>query len=1020
MNSVSSSISSAKKLATWFALAVSLVVSLAFVPMSQAHTGAVPVSGSVPNDAPASTGSEVVVIDRSLPDLPVLLAGLRPEVHVEYFAEGTDIVSSLSSIIKTHQPVKTLHLVTHGASGMIFTAGDVLTRQSLEAKAPEIRSWQKFLQADAEILLYGCETGKDASGDSLIKTLAELTSAKVAASTNLTGYKLSGGDWQLERQTAQIRSDICFTDKIENYSYTLAQVYVHDGSGYASSVASYYNTLPGHSATYASDGSTTIPDLSAYSMAFICLPSRALNTTEQNNLTALRNRGGRIVLIGEHSGFATGNTNVTNIVIALGGHLSIQPLSLDGAVDYLPNTNFNTASPLFQGVSKLYTGGAASAVSIGGDATVLNRAASDTTKIIMAQERLGVGDFVAWADINFWDKITDSSYGTGRFFKNLLETAAGNITSNLVAQLSTTPAYSVSGNSAWSGGTITSDNGHTITQRGICYSTTNSAPTTSDSRVTDSSGGTGAFAAQMTGLSLNTTYYVRAYAVSDLGTGYGNTISFTTPSIAGTAPTAVADSFSCPRNGTITGNVKSNDIAGSNGLGNAVMVVSPSYVSGGFTLNSDGSFSYTNNGNAAVSDFFTYYLTDGTFTSGTVGVSISIYTPTTPPTGGNSAITSLSDGTYGFKTGDFPYSSSGSAFNGITVATLPAKGILKYNGLTISAGATCNDVTRLTYDQNGATGTNPLTTFTFKVLDMTGQPSTSAYTMTINSGLVPPAYTISTSPGSNGTLSCTPTTVDNGSTSSCAATATTGYYVSAMSGCGISYTNTSSAINSHTVSTTAYNADCTVSATFSINQYNVSAAPSTNGTITGGASGATVTRTTSYGTTQSFTFNANTGYHLTQVDSGCGGTAVQDFTYTNGSGGTATANYTSAAVSGNCTTTATTAINKYDVTATPDVHSKVDSYNLNMPHTYSGLDYTATQQVTFTADTGYHLTGITNGCSGTGSATYFNGTNGPWTSTVTFTASGTISAGFAPNCGITASSAVNVYTITPSATNVGP
>ncbi|MDD2365951.1 MAG: DUF4347 domain-containing protein [Rhodoferax sp.] len=915
MKSVLSSISVAKKLATWFALVVSFFAPLTYVSISQAVTGAVSVSGSGPNDAPASTGSEVVVIDRSLPDLQVLLAGLRPGVHVEYFTEGKDIVSSLSSIIKTHQPVKTLHIVTHGAPGVISAVGDVLTQQSFEVKAPEVRSWQKFLQADAEILLYGCETGKGASGDSLIKTLAELTSAKVAASTNRTGYKHLGGDWQLERQTAQMMSTICFTKTIENYSFTLANVYVHDGGSYASSVASYYNTLSGHSATYASDGSTTIPDLSAYSMAFICLPSRALNATELNNLTALRNRGGRIVLIGEHSGFATQNTNVTNIVIALGGHLSIQSLMLDSGptYDYLPNTNFNTASPLFQGVSLLNTGGAASAVNIGGDATVLNKSISDPTKIVMAQERLGVGDFVAWADVNFWAKISDPAYGTGRFFKNLLENAAGNIVSILVAQLSTTPAYSVSGNSAWSGGTITSDNGHAITQRGICYSTTNSEPTTYDSKVTDSAGGTGSFAGQMTGLSLNTTYYVRAYAVSDLGTAYGNTISFTTPSIAGTAPTAVADSISCPRSGTITGNVKSNDIAGSNGLGNAVMVVSPSYISGGFTLNSDGSFSYTNNGNAGVSDFFTYYLTDGTFTSGTVGVSISIYTPTTPPTGGNSTITTLSDGTYGFKTSDFPFSSSSSTFNGITVAALPSKGILKYNGLTISPGATCNDVTRLTYDQNGEAGINPLTTFTFKVLDMTGQPSSSAYTMTINSGLIPPTYAVSTSPGANGTLSCTPTTVDNGATSSCTATADTGYYVSDISGCGISYTNTSTSINSHTVSTTAYNTDCTVSVTFSINQYNVSAVPSANGTITGGASGATVSRTTNYGATQTFTYNANTGYHLTQIDNGCGG-SVQNFIYSNGDAGTVNASYTTAGVTGNCTTTATTAINVYSIT----------------------------------------------------------------------------------------------------------
>jgi hypothetical protein len=96
----------------------------------------------------------------------------------------------------------------------------------------------------------------------------------------------------------------------------------------------------------------------------------------------------------------------------------------------------------------------------------------------------------------------------------------------VLPSLSTTVASSVNGASASSGGNITSDGGATVTARGICWSTT-SGPTTAD--FTTSNGtGIGTFTSSITGLSLATTYYARAYATNSAGTAYGNEISFTT------------------------------------------------------------------------------------------------------------------------------------------------------------------------------------------------------------------------------------------------------------------------------------------------------------------------------------------------------------------------------------------------------------------------------------------------------------------------------------------------------------
>lgn len=91
----------------------------------------------------------------------------------------------------------------------------------------------------------------------------------------------------------------------------------------------------------------------------------------------------------------------------------------------------------------------------------------------------------------------------------------------------TTQAVSSIGETTATGnGNVTDDGGATITERGVCWSTSPN-PTTADSKAT-SAGTTGAFSASMTGLTASTTYYVRAYAINSEGTSYGDQVSFTT------------------------------------------------------------------------------------------------------------------------------------------------------------------------------------------------------------------------------------------------------------------------------------------------------------------------------------------------------------------------------------------------------------------------------------------------------------------------------------------------------------
>ena len=110
--------------------------------------------------------------------------------------------------------------------------------------------------------------------------------------------------------------------------------------------------------------------------------------------------------------------------------------------------------------------------------------------------------------------------------------------------ITTSPASSVTSAAATTGGNITSEGTSPVTVRGVCWSTA-SNPTIADNSTSDGTG-TGIFISTITGLSANTVYFIRAYAISSAGTAYGNEYSFTTsppPAVVPTLTTLAATSI---------------------------------------------------------------------------------------------------------------------------------------------------------------------------------------------------------------------------------------------------------------------------------------------------------------------------------------------------------------------------------------------------------------------------------------------------------------------------------------------
>jgi len=106
--------------------------------------------------------------------------------------------------------------------------------------------------------------------------------------------------------------------------------------------------------------------------------------------------------------------------------------------------------------------------------------------------------------------------------------------------VTTDTATNITQTTATSGGNVLSDGGADVTLRGVCWSTSPD-PTTSDAHTEDGSG-IGTFVSNLTGLTPDTLYYVRAYATNSVGTAYGNEVSFNTLPLE--LPTVTTDTAS--------------------------------------------------------------------------------------------------------------------------------------------------------------------------------------------------------------------------------------------------------------------------------------------------------------------------------------------------------------------------------------------------------------------------------------------------------------------------------------------
>lgn len=184
-----------------------------------------------------------------------------------------------------------------------------------------------------------------------------------------------------------------------------------------------------------------------------------------------------------------------------------------------------------------------------------------------------------------------NAFGTAYSFERSITTLAD------TATIITTSVSNITSTTATCGGNVTNDGGDSVTERGVCWSVASNPTYLQNVGITHDGTGTGSFTSNITGLSPNTTYYVRAYAINSEGVSYGNVYSFTTTSAPSSTPTVTTSAVSSITTTTAScgGNVTNAGSSSVTARGVCWSTSQNPTVSGSHTTNGSGTGTFTSN-----------------------------------------------------------------------------------------------------------------------------------------------------------------------------------------------------------------------------------------------------------------------------------------------------------------------------------------------------------------------------------------------------------------------------------------
>ena len=148
--------------------------------------------------------SEILFIDPAVPDIDVLLSGVRSGVEAIVLDAERPAARQMADVLAGHRCLDAVHVVAHGAPGRVKFASGEWSMATLAEQADDLAAIGEALGERGGLRLWSCHAGAGASGAAFTGGLAKVTGTAVDASIGRVGAADRHGAWQLAARTSAV------------------------------------------------------------------------------------------------------------------------------------------------------------------------------------------------------------------------------------------------------------------------------------------------------------------------------------------------------------------------------------------------------------------------------------------------------------------------------------------------------------------------------------------------------------------------------------------------------------------------------------------------------------------------------------------------------------------------------------------------------------------------------------------------------------------------------------------------
>lgn len=256
------------------------------------------------NSATTNQQPIVFILD-NVADYASMADGMYANYEVHVLSADGDALAQMASYLDGRSGIEAIHLVSHGQEGQLDLGTVALNSSNLADYGDSLAVIRGALSQDADFLIYGCDAGQGTVGVEFVNALAQATGADVAASDDVTGPAVHGGDAVLEVQSGSIEAATLDAgtfqtnlDASANYQVTVSNpnyAVTEDGASSGWTVDGSSSGLSGTLGLVNSDDPTAVVDSVVFSLVESSLVESPLVessfTSDSGQITALGSYG---------------------------------------------------------------------------------------------------------------------------------------------------------------------------------------------------------------------------------------------------------------------------------------------------------------------------------------------------------------------------------------------------------------------------------------------------------------------------------------------------------------------------------------------------------------------------------------------------------------------------------------------------------------------------------------------------------------------------------------------------------